>query len=782
MKKLALFFFFTSFVFSLFAQTLPNQCTVYKPSVLITRMLRQSDVNHLLSSPDYCQAESSTGKKTFWIVYSDRNGNAAFTSSTSLEVASTLSMNEKLRIAKIENKRALVYVEPIANTTWPKISSEAECKGWVPMEKLLLWDLCLSDEMGVYQKALLCLNADKTSKERGFGFMNPQKLETKIALDPTFRFYYVMKETKGANGKKMVLLATQSLMSGFSNANLYAWVPQDMYVSWNQRSCLEPTWNKDDIQTFVKNKFSVFIYDESGDAASKWDFKENREDPYPYDDDDFYRWNGEVMRYPILDGTTPESDRYQCTALIGNMGGVFVDSTKIAKEKFYEDRKNVNIAIVLDATKSMGIFSESVYQAIKRGCEYFDGTKYKIRIGVMLYRDQADGEFETEWFKFTNPNNPKLLEFIQNGGEYGYKSDSKDKTHTESLFYGMNETLKRFRHPEHSNVMIVVGDCGNNITDTRVSVQNVISGIVKNDVNVVGFQVRNLDQTDWTLFNTDMQNIIRSSLQVKYDNISKGSKVVGKPNSDFSGYIFSNNLDQQNLLFLAEHRHALSGKEMQPDFLEKIMTEIIGGYAKKVEDLFTFVHTGQVEEEKTEFGKPVSTGGSKLLDDWLKKKFGTANVSGLVGFTGWTSKQKYGRDIWMANVFFTHDELANLVAGLQPLHQVALTPKANDRKPFLDAVKQCIEKMAPGTDLKANNLDDVLRRAMGINEPTPILRYPIMNVLDNQKVSDNEYRAILSEFKMNYEHLRKIVQNNTYKYKMKYNNVTYYWIPVQEMP
>jgi hypothetical protein len=276
------------------------------------------------------------------------------------------------------------------------------------------------------------------------------------------------------------------------------------------------------------------------------------------------------MRYPILDGTTPESDRYQCTALIGNMGGVFVDSTKIAKEKFYEDRKNVNIAIVLDATKSMGIFSESVYQAIKRGCEYFDGTKYKIRIGVMLYRDQADGEFETEWFKFTNPNNPKLLEFIQNGGEYGYKSDSKDKTHTESLFYGMNETLKRFRHPEHSNVMIVVGDCGNNITDTRVSVQNVISGIVKNDVNVVGFQVRNLDQTDWALFNTDMQNIIRSSLQVKYDNISKGSKVVGKPNSDFSGYIFSNNLEQQNLLFLAEHRHALSGKEMQPDFWKRL--------------------------------------------------------------------------------------------------------------------------------------------------------------------------------------------------------------------
>ena len=129
------------------------------------------------------------------------------------------------------------------------------------MDRLLLWDLCLSDEMGVYQKALLCLNADESSKERGYGFLNPQQLDKKIALDPTFKFYYVMKEAKATNGKKMVLLATQSLMSGFSDANLYAWVPQDMYVSWNQRSCLEPTWNKDDIQAFTKNKFSAFIYE-----------------------------------------------------------------------------------------------------------------------------------------------------------------------------------------------------------------------------------------------------------------------------------------------------------------------------------------------------------------------------------------------------------------------------------------------------------------------------------------------------------------------------------------
>ena len=780
MKKLSVLSIFALCAFSVFAQTLPPKCTASKPSVLVTKMLREADVDRLLSSPDYCQSESRN--KVFWIVYSDRDNNVAYTSSTGTTQSCTLSMNEKLRIAQIENNRALVYEEPVASTTYPKISSAAKCKGWVPMDRLLLWDICIADEMGVYQKALLCLNADVESQDRGYGYLNPMMMENKIPLDPTFKFYYVMKRAKASNGRNLVLLATQSSMSGFSDANLYAWVPEDMYVSWNQRSCIEPTWNKDDIRFFSNNSYIATIHDVDGTAASKWKFAVKKTDPYPDDDDDFYRWPGEVMRYPILDGTTPSSDRYHCTALVGNMGGVFVDSVKIRKEKFYEDRKNVNIILLLDATRSMDVFSESVYQAIKGGCEYYDGTKYKIKIGVMLYRDQADGEFETEWLRPTDPNNPNLLTFIQNGGKYGYKSDPKDKTNTESLFYGMHEALMRFRNPAHSNVLVVVGDCGNNQSDHRVSKEDLIAKIVEKDVNVVGFQVRNPAAYDWTLFNTDIQPIIKESLQKKSDNIQSGFSVTTRPNNDFSGFIFSNNQDINSSLFLAEHRHALSGSEMDAEFLKKIMTEVIGGYAQKVNELFDIVHKGKVEDNKSEtFGKG-SKGGSELVDAWLKKKFGTTNVTGLVGFTGNTKKQQSERNIWMANVFFTHDELANLVSGLQPLYTVACTPKANDRKPYLDAVKQCIEKMAPGTDLKTDQLDDVLRRAMGINEPTPILRYPIMNVLDNQKVPDLEYRAILSEFKMNYEHLRSIVQNNTYKYKMKYNNITYYWIPVQEMP
>ena len=772
---------------STFAQTLPDKCSVYKPSVLITRVLRQSDIDKLMKSPDYCQSESKNARKEPWVVYSDRNDNIAYTTAYGKNIATKLQLNEKLRIAAIENKRALVYVEPKEATTWPKISPEAQCKGWVEMDKLLLWSICLSDDMGVYQKAILCINGNIydsiSNSNRGIGYYNPSDLSNKIQLSRRFHFYYVMKNIT-SQGKNMLLLATHPIMNGVAENVLYLWVPEENYLVWNQRSCLETTWNKDDIAFFAQQNYIATVYEDEKmqKASSKRRFIIDPNDPYPDDDDEYYRWPGDVMRFPILDGTTPSAKKYHCNALIGQMGGELIDPSLKALEKILRDRSNVNIAILLDATKSMNIYSESVYQAIKEGCEYFN-TKYTIKIGVMLYRDVADGQYETEWFPFSAPNNPKLLTFIQSGGKYGYKSDPNDPTNTESLFYGMNEVLKRFTHPEQSNILLVVGDCGNNVTDTRVSTSKIIDQLVAKEVNVVGFQVRNPNKADWTCFNTDMQLVIRESLQKRYDGIKVGSTVYGKPNADHSGMNFKNSKDSKDILFMGEHRYALSGSEMSAHHLKNIMSQTIGGYENKVQKLLYEVLERIKRSGTIIVGGPKDPNNWDITDEFFDKIGQTGRrVSGLVGYTGWTYKKKNERNIWMANVFFTHDELANLIAGLQPLYRVALNPRADDRAPFLTAVKECIAKMAPGTDLKNANLDEVLRRIMGINELTPILTHRVIDVLDNQKVSNAEYRAILSDFKMNYEKLESIVQNKTYKYKFESNGVTYYWIPVQDMP
>mgnify|MGYP003288577502 FL=1 len=772
MKKLSVLSIFALCAFSLFAQTLPNKCMVSKPSVLVTKMLRDADVNRLLSSPDYCQSESRN--KMFWIVYSDRDNNVAYTSSTGTTQACTLSMNEKLRIAQIENNRALVYEEPVASTTYPKISSAAICKGWVPMDRLLLWDICMADEMGVYQKALLCLNADVESQDRGYGYLNPSVLENKIPLDPTFKFYYVMKRAKASNGKNLVLLATQSSMSGFSDANLYAWVPEDMYVSWNQRSCIEPTWNKDDIRFFSNNSYIATIHDVDGTAASKWKFAVKKTDPYPDDDDDFYRWPGEVMRYPILDATT---DKYYCTELMGNIGAGWVDSAKIRREEFYANRRHVNILIVMEASEYMEKYADAISQAIRSSCMFYD-HKYGVRVGVMLYRSKEDGEYETEYCHFGYMEDPILHDFIQRGGRYGYVNSLDGNPCCSSLHYGMQSALERFRNPAESNVMVVIGDRGNDGIDNSAFNDSIVAKIVEKNVDVAAFQVRNLEKPSWTQFNVDLVSIIRNSLQLKYDNIQKGTKVIVLPRNDYSGFVFSNNLDQNSLLFLAEHRHALSGKEMDAEFLKKIMTEVIGGYAQKLDNVLDIVHKGNIPSDKWPLYDEWHLSGHELVYNWYKRYFGKSNVTGLLGFTGFTDKKAYDRDVWKVNVMLTDDELSNLIMRLSPLYAAScgIDYSKLTRKLYVEWIKDIVSTIFSIPLSENMDLDQCVER---LNSLYPVAIHRPLHVLDSNIINEEQFKVLLLDVKLAYERL--LTHRMSYKYSMQLNGQTYYWIPLDEI-
>lgn len=771
MKKLSVLSIFALCSFSLFAQTLPNKCMVSKPSVLVTKMLRDADVNRLLSSPDYCQSESRN--KMFWIVYSDRDNNVAYTTSTGSTPACTLAINEKLRVAKIENNRALVYSEPVDSTTYPKISSAAQCKGWVPMEHLLLWDICIADEMGVYQKALLCLNADVESRDRGYGYMNPNVLENKIPLDPTFKFYYVMKRAKASNGRNLVLLATHSSMSGCSDAPLYAWVPENMYISWNSSLCLETTWDKDDIAFFANNKYKADIHECDGTVASRYTFSLDLKDPNPAAEDEYYRWPGEVMRYPILDATT---DKYYCTGLVGNIGAGWVDSAKIRREEFYANRRYVNILIVMEASKYMEKYADAVSQAIRSRYMWYN-HHYRVRVGVMLYRSKYDGEYETEFGHFTRPEDPILHDFIQRGGRYGYVNSLDGNPCCSSLHYGMQSALQHFRNPAHSNLMVVIGDRGNDRIDNSAFNDSIVAKIVEKNVDVAAFQVRNLEKPSWTQFNVDLVSIIRNSLQLKCDNLVEGSKVTARPNSDFSGFIFSNNQDVNNSLFLAEHRHALSGKEMDAEFLKKNMTEVIGGYLQKLDNLLDIVHKGNIPYDKWPLYDEWPSGHG-LVYNWYKRYFGKFYVTGLIGFTGSTDKKAYDRDVWKVNVMLTDDELSNLIMRLSPLYAAScgIDYSKLTRKLYVEWIKDIVSTIFSIPLSENMDLDQCVER---LNSLYPVSIPRPSHVLDSNIINEEQFKVLLLDVKLAYERL--LTHRMSYKYSMQYNGQTYYWISLDEI-
>ena len=142
---------------------------------------------------------------------------------------------------------------------------------------------------------------------------------------------------------------------------------------------------------------------------------------------------------------------------------------------------------------------------------------------------------------FTSPNDNRLRNFISSGGRYGIKSAVADKSYAEALFYGINSALDNFNFdPDESNIMLVVGDCGNALNDTKAPTHEALAKKISDKgVNLISFQVRNLDMDAWNLFNRQMILLNRNALQIRYDAGQQSiSRVRATATND--GQIFKN--------------------------------------------------------------------------------------------------------------------------------------------------------------------------------------------------------------------------------------------------
>ena len=259
MKRIILIFSLILYgVSAAFAQpVLPEKCKVFYPEILLSSVvLTEDDAAALEKSADYGQNKVPRNK-TFWVVYSDRDDNVTYTTPERTARYKTLSMNEQLRIAQIKDGYAMVYKEPQADIAYPMISQYAECKGWVPMKNLLIWHSCPANSVGIYNKALLCVNLDEEAgADLGKMYRNPKNKSKFNRLTTDMNFYFVMKREGNLS-----LLARTHTLEGRSDQMLAGWVAEQSYVAWNQRSCIEPTWNHKDVEYFADENVKVNIYD-----------------------------------------------------------------------------------------------------------------------------------------------------------------------------------------------------------------------------------------------------------------------------------------------------------------------------------------------------------------------------------------------------------------------------------------------------------------------------------------------------------------------------------------
>lgn len=778
---------------------LPSFCEAFRPSELSgsqrSLTIKQSDIDRFMKKSRFGQKGRNT--REYWQVLSDRDNNPVYASESGTEVIGHLGWNDAVTIAKVSGDRALVISGTFNKVDYPKIPLNAKCIGWVPMDKLLLWETCPTDDAGIYYKALISLNLDarniKTDNTVGKMYGNPDDLSRSMPLTTDKKFYYIMKREGD-----MVLLATQyTVSSGYSKEVLFGWVSEGSYVPWNQRSCLEPTWDYDDVTYFINNSKSAPVYPDAktDKEVTRWEYasQKNWKD---------YRMNGNELRFPILDGNIKDSKgnivKYNISSFGTSTGESAVgaaigtgESIGVTEEALRQMQK-INICLVIDGTESMKPYYPAVKEAIKEGCKLFQGKS--VEVAAIIYRDKEhvlDGKsYEVEEFRFTRPDNARLMAFFDTGGAYGFRTSS-DRTAEESVFYGMSRGLDLFKGMEkQSNIMLVVGDCGNNdpSKDSRFSDEDITAKLVKYNVQLMVFQVAKKSVPKaYGTFTNQLSKILKDNLEKKYRILDeqgvKYPATVSMKAVD-GGYVLEN--DRNSNIYVGSIRFPKPEHEMLASELTDEMITSIDNLSSSIQNQIDIIIGGS-SGNSWRANRNVS-GGMTYDEAFIKQVLGEEGDPGkgvVMSFKGFTPKfDQSRREYYKPVLFISSDELKTLVMKLQPVANEANRP-SQDRMPYINALKALIRSFVPDItpeDMESMSQDEIMSVAAGLNEASAALKgYSIAALGDPHKVPHAEYVSILKQFASKFRRIKNI-QASAYPYTMEFNGAKYYWIPIDELP
>ena len=793
-------------VMALAQPKLPGQCEVWLPKVIDKEVIKKSDAETVLRKP-YGQNLVS-GEKHYWIVFSDRDNNPAYNAPKKGALqCSTLSFNERLIIASIKDGYALVYSEPKMEK-YPYISSAATSRGWVPLTNLLLWTKALSDEADISYKAVICANLNETANEaEGKLYKHPHGKAVGL-LQTDMHFYFIMKEEAGK-----ALLGHYASIETDSDRGLYGWVDNGSFVPWNHRTCLEPTWDISAVEWFSTNKKKWQVFSEKEKMTGKapaedgFDSKKVRMANDQYATEYKYRsMPARRLRYPILDGCTDKL--YHCSSFGTLNEKAEVPDIDADVRVAIENIKNtevINIGIVIDGTSSMKPYFASVKNAIVEGCKYF-GSDSRVNVAVAIYRDKEDGEYVCETFPsaggFTdNPNNPNLKRFLDNGGKYGVRSVAQGET--ESVYYGIRTAIDKFNfNPKQSNLMLVVGDCGDN-GKMGVRREEIIDLLASKKISLMAFQVRNKSRESFQTFNTQMTYIMKQSLQKRYaaqaalrGNVSKAAVVSAIPLENGTGWdIYNvNNTGSEKYADLYRFVHRRNPKfdvDMNVAELTGIMETTINDWNGRIRYL-----RSKAQEVIDGNGFVANNDGDGNLTDALIELLGgdkarferLAKLNSLISFRGWTYKKEpySGRDLFKIVVFMPANELKVLVEKLEPVYRAARNRRddAESRASYHRAVICLAGTLVAQERIQAMKYKEIIAKVSGLDSGTGDIGGPsLADIVDPNAVPTREYLDIIGKMKSSYERLHRIMSEYyPFIIEMAGSKDKYYWLPSEYLP
>ena len=374
--------------------------------------------------------------------------------------------------------------------------------GWIHAKYLLLSKYSLKDDtkIPVPKKAIILtsieeLKSDTTVlqqvlEKRKF-YSQPKANKTYIRGEPkSFQIFFIYKEEKNA-----VLLGVNDVLSGnfiTNQSSIKGWIPKANITPWNTRVCLEPSRDSDAFDVYGKEKLRGYPSVRELEGCLE---NENCNENTAFVEFSVGKIPNNRMRKPILKNVD-ENIKYIVSIAKSQLDCEDCDTDDINKdmlEQLKRKQQNTNIIFVIDATKSMEPYYPKVAESITKIIDNNESlNQHNLKFGLITYKDYCD----KPPFNITklDTDSEKIITAIRN---QNVSSSPCDGDLPEAQYNALINGIKQFDlDPKESNVMILIGDCGNHPSDSeknKYNVSEVTEVLYNNNLNIISYQVNVCD-------------------------------------------------------------------------------------------------------------------------------------------------------------------------------------------------------------------------------------------------------------------------------------------------
>ena len=506
----------------LYAQRLPKQM-IFKPEAYVLPYEGLS----------LAEATETPSKGKLWFVYGDQDGMLTNSRPAGGSALQQLAFGQIYCVVDEDGEYLRLALDHQVNYRG-KLSSEAEDFGWIHKSDVLLWEHCLiSPQQGNLYRKVMILNTLRSLSEESFerlesgrvNFYLDSKLENPSGRSSgLFEVYFVYKTDPD---HQSVLLGRASSFSKGGESTIVGWVSADRVINWDQRVALEPNWSNSAIEERRTTLQKVRFFNETESAQAYGQEGRTLTQNLIWDDDPLGgRRIGEYRRFPVLAGKLDDQ-----VVKVGVMGDINAEHARITAGNMAEiqrtvaegksQARNVDILFVIDASKSMEPYFPAVSKAVEQSVEDIlgaPGDKNNYRFGATIYRDHSEGKYAVEVSRLSQDAKQVTSFLNQVPGESAVKN-ANDLDLPEALYYGLQNGIRATGlNRDHTNVVVLIGDCGNHSRKDRTTVrqETIIQLLSDYYCNMLVFQANRGEQQAFQSFIDQSRELVSQVANRKY--------------------------------------------------------------------------------------------------------------------------------------------------------------------------------------------------------------------------------------------------------------------------